>query len=178
MSDPVPPPDPDLAGPSRFRLMVVSPTIPDVVRGAGGWLFDQVTLGWSARVLTAERSDPRPLHILGARGYDLRGALGQPLRTWPPQAISVQASLYHGDARIRGLVARARDEGLCEVMLWDAGSRVHAADEASVARHQLSIAAQAFKAQALRASQLHPQASWQDAAVDGTETFLRVKIPD
>jgi hypothetical protein len=166
--------------PVRSRLIAISPSIPDLVSGAGGWLFDQVTMGWTARVLTADLSDPRPLHILGARHHDLRSALDQPLRAWFPQAISVQASLYHADTAIREFVAQARDEGLREVILWDPAAPLAAGGDATLARHELSAAARAFKAHALAASQAcqpHRDGARQGDVSCGTETFLRIGIP-
>jgi hypothetical protein len=53
----------------RARLTVIASSLAEVVRYAGGWLFDQAMAGWDVAVLTADHADPRPLRILGARAY-------------------------------------------------------------------------------------------------------------
>jgi hypothetical protein len=76
------------------RLMVISPTLTESVQYAGGWLFDQVTAGWEAIVLTADHADPRPLHILGAWAYDLRDSLASGPYARCLGAIAVHAGMY------------------------------------------------------------------------------------
>ncbi|XVQ15901.1 hypothetical protein ACQP1W_26320 [Spirillospora sp. CA-255316] len=86
----------------RHRILVVAPDMADAVRYAGGWLFDQAMAGWDALVLTADHSDPRPLHILGAHPIDLECALSSPVQeSWPPQALAVGADLCASDMRSR-----------------------------------------------------------------------------
>jgi hypothetical protein len=62
----------------RPRLTAIAPTAAEVVRQAGGWLFDQAMAGWDVTVITTEHPDPRPLRMLGARDRDI-----QVLRTVP-----------------------------------------------------------------------------------------------
>ena len=59
----------------RYRLDVVASSVLDVVRFAGGWLFDRSMAGWDVTVLLSERADDRPLQILGAQTMDLEHAL-------------------------------------------------------------------------------------------------------
>ena len=63
----------------RYRLDVVAASVADVVRFAGGWLFDRAMAGWDVTVLLTDRvadhRDERPLHILGAQTLDLEDAL-------------------------------------------------------------------------------------------------------
>src|ERR1700688_3322744 len=50
----------------RPRLAVLAPSVVEVVRSAGGWLFDRAMAGWNVTVITSDHSDSRPLQILGA----------------------------------------------------------------------------------------------------------------
>ena len=61
----------------RYRLDVVASSVVDVVRFAGGWLFDRAMAGWDVTVLLTDRRPPRdrPLQILGAQTLDLEHAL-------------------------------------------------------------------------------------------------------
>jgi hypothetical protein len=123
-----------------------------VVRFAGGWLFDQVMCGWDVTVLTADHSDSRPLKILGARARDLETVLALPGMGPCLQAVAVRGDLYGSDARVRRMVLGAVDEGLAEVRFWG-GLRPGGLDTgAEPVRHRLSVAARAFKAQALAAA--------------------------
>ena len=47
----------------------------DVVRSAGGWLYDRVMAGWEVTVLLPHGRDTRPLRILGVRALDLESEL-------------------------------------------------------------------------------------------------------
>ena len=77
----------------RYRLDVVASSVVDVVRFAGGWLFDRAMAGWDVTVLIADRPDDRPLQVLGAQTLDLEYALttvtGLPRKVWRrPQTYS------------------------------------------------------------------------------------------
>ncbi|CAM4179581.1 hypothetical protein MB901379_04146 [Mycobacterium basiliense] len=136
----------------RYRLDVVAATVIDVVRCAGGWLFDRAMAGWDVTVLVADTSNERPLHILGVQTLDLEEALAA-VRTRPrPQALAAAANLFGCDRRVRRGVLRALDHGVTEVTLWGEGWPAEL--DASVGRvqHRLSMAAQTFKAQALTAA--------------------------
>jgi hypothetical protein len=124
----------------------------EVVRFAGGWLFDQVMAGWDVTVLTADHPDARPLEILGARAADLETVLARQVRGSCLQAIAVRAELYDSDARVRRMVREALEEPSAEVRLWDEGWRADLDGAAGPVRHRLSVAARAFKAQALAAA--------------------------
>jgi hypothetical protein len=139
----------------RYRLDVVASRVVDVVRFAGGWLFDRAMAGWDVTVLLADpagRADARPLQILGARALDLEDALAAVDTRPRPQALAAAADLLGCDARVRQGVLRALDRGVTEVTLW--GERWPAELDASVGlvQHRLSTAAKIFKSQALAAS--------------------------
>ena len=50
----------------RYRVDVVAADVADVVKFAGGWLFDRAMAGWDVTVLLVDHPDERPLQILGA----------------------------------------------------------------------------------------------------------------
>lgn len=133
--------------------MVVAPGMADVVRFAGGWLFDVVMAGWEALVLTADGVDARPLRILGARPLDLEADLTTSVRVPGPNAIAADAGLCESDERVRQVVLSAVDSGAVEVRIWGDHWPACLDDEVGIPRqHKLSVAAQAFKAQAMAAA--------------------------
>ena len=153
----------------------MTPSTADAVSACGGWLFDQVMAGWDVLVLVAEPGDARPMRILGARAVDLEAALTSSLRDPRPHSLAVAADLYDSDVRVRRLVRWSIGEGLAEVRLWgdcgttelDGGTDVRIGDVS----HRLSVAARAFKAQALAAA-----GSW--CAVADSESFRGGELSD
>jgi hypothetical protein len=148
-----------LAGQSlKPRLAVLAPSTADVLRFAGGWLTDQALAGWEVSVLTADRCDPRLLRILGARGLDLEAALASsaPLDQ-SAQSFAVQADLYDSDVRIRRMLGRARQARSADVLLWG-GVQPAALGYAALVRHRVSLAARAFRAQAVAALHIPAEA--------------------
>ncbi|MFD0689525.1 hypothetical protein [Actinomadura fibrosa] len=135
--------------PLRRRLVAVSPSVPEAVRSAGGWLFDHATAGWDVTVLTDDMADPRPLRILGARHMRLESALAMPARDPRPHVLAISADLYWGRSNIRRMVAALGDAPV-EVLLWGGD------DARTGAPHRLSTAARAFKAHAMAASACAP----------------------
>lgn len=142
---------------------MVAPGAVSAVRHVGGWVFDRVMAGWDATVLVAGRCDSRPLRILGADTGDLESALASPGPR--PQLMAVEAGLYGADARVRRIVREAFDEGGTEVRLWDDTWPAGADRGGGHVQHRLSVAARAFKAQALAAAAAPTE------AMPGTETF-------
>lgn len=136
----------------RPRLLVVAPDTARAVRFAGGWLFDLVMAGWDATVGTVDRPDPRPLRILGARAVDLGSQLVAPVRGPGPQALAIDADLVEADPRVRRLLANALAERVAEVRLWGDRRPASLTGTTGEVRHRLSVAARAFKAQALAAA--------------------------
>jgi hypothetical protein len=159
-----------LGPPLRYRLVVIAPSMVEVVRCAGGWLFDQGMAGWDVTVLTADQADARPLQILGAAAADLEAALTSPVQGPSPQAIAVRADLYDSDARVHRMVREGLHDGPAEVRLWGGPWPEDLDGPVGPVRHQLSMAARAFKAQALAA--LGAQADPGEA----TEVFRRGEI--
>jgi hypothetical protein len=136
----------------RYRLDIVAPSVVEVVRCAGGWVFDRVMAGWDVTVLVADpRQDPLPLHILGADTADLETALTRGLTEPHPHSLAVAADLYGRDERVRAGVWRALDSGQTEVTMWGENWPAELENVDSV-EHRLSCAARAFKARALAAA--------------------------
>ena len=136
----------------RYRLDVVAAGVADVVRFAGGWLFDRSMAGWDVTVLVADHPDERPLQILGVRILDLEYALATIGHRPPPQTLAAAADLFDCDSRVRQGVLQALDQGATEVTLWGQTWPVELDPHVSLVEHRLSAAAQAFKAQALAAA--------------------------
>ncbi len=134
----------------RYRLDVVAPTVVEAVQAAGGWMFDRVMAGWDVRVLVADAHDDRALQILGADGADLESVLQLGADGEHPHAVAVAAELYGKDSRIREGVRMALESGQTEVTLWGESwpAELDRGMVGSV-EHRLSVAARAFKAQAL-----------------------------
>ena len=102
----------------RYRLDVVAADVADVVRAAGGWMYDRVMAGWDVTVLLADGADERPLHILGVETADLESALALWAERPHPQTVAVAADLFASDERVRRGVLGALEQGLTEVTLW------------------------------------------------------------
>jgi hypothetical protein len=153
---------------------VIAPNLGEAVRYAGGWLFDLAAAGWDGVVITAEHADPRPAHILGARAYDLRAALAGPPADRRMHAIMVEANLYSSSTRVRRMVQQVRCADLTELMLY--GDWPQSLDgTADPVRYRPSLAARAFKAQALAAAAVHADAS-EDIEIFRRKIFRRSRI--
>jgi hypothetical protein len=157
----------------RYRLHVVAATVVDVVKFAGGWLFDRAMAGWDVTVLLrdhlADHPGDRPLQILGVQILDLEDALAS-IETRPrPQALAAAADLFGCDPRVRQGVLQALDHGVTEVTLWGETWPAELDDSVGLVQHRLSMAAQTFKAQALAAA-LNAGAAPQ-CSIGHTETF-------
>jgi hypothetical protein len=149
----------------RYRLDVVASNVVDVVKFAGGWLFDRAMAGWEVTVLLTDHPDDRPLHILGAKTLDLESALAS-VETRPrPQALAAAADLLGSDPRVRAGVLQALDHGVTEVTLWGKTWPAELDDSVGRVQHQLSTAAQIFKAKALAAAALRV------SSIDPVESF-------
>ena len=152
----------------RYRLDVVAADVVDVVRFAGGWLFDRAMAGWDVTVLLtdlADRPDDRPLQILGVQVLDLEDALASAGTRPRPQALAAAADLFGCDSRVRQGVLQALDHGVTEVTLWGETWPAQLDDSVGLVQHRLSMAAQTFKGQALAA------AAMPESPIDYTETF-------
>jgi hypothetical protein len=150
-------------------MTAIAPSAAEAVQYAGGWLFDQVMAGWEVTVVTVEAGDPRPLDILGVRARNFDAVFAAPLLRPCLRAIALRADLYD-DERVRRLVLAAAEAGRPEIRLW--GDRWPADFDGSgdPVSHRLSLAARAFKAQALAAADLP------GAPAAETEVFRRGEL--
>lgn len=144
----------------RYRLNVVAPNVDDAVRAAGGWMFDRVMAGWDVRVMVAEGGDFRPLRIIGAEIADLETELVRGPAGTHPNALAVAAELYGRDGRIREGVRQALEHGGTEVTLWGDFWPSELDRSVGSVQHRLTVAARAFKAQALTAAGIADEPGW------------------
>jgi hypothetical protein len=151
-------------------MTTIAPSAAEAVQYAGGWLFDQVMAGWDVTVVTAEVGDPRPLEILGVRARDFDSVFAVPVLGPCLQAIALRADLYHDDERVRRLVLAAAEAGRAEIRLWGARWPADFDGSGDPVSHRLSLAARAFKAQALAAADLR------GAPAAETEVFRRGEL--
>jgi hypothetical protein len=151
----------------RYRLDVVAASVVDVVRFAGGWLFDRAMAGWDVTVLLADPADDRPLQILGAQTMDLEHALASVDTRPRPQALAAAADLFGCDSQVRQGVLQALDHGVTEVTLWGQTWPAELDDSVGLVQHRLSSAAQIFKGQALAAAAVSVD------SIDPTDTKRR-----
>jgi hypothetical protein len=149
----------------RYRLDVVAASVVDVVRFAGGWLFDRAMAGWDVTVLLADPADDRPLQILGAQTMDLEHALASVDTRPRPQALAAAADLFGCDSQVRQGVLQALDHGVTEVTMWGQTWPAELDDSVGLVQHRLSSAAQIFKGRALAAAGVPVD------SIDPTETF-------
>lgn len=136
----------------RYRLNIVAPSVVDVVKHAGGWVFDQVTAGWDVLVIVGELVDDRPLRILGAQGLNLETAVDSNRRCGHPQSLAVPVDLFECSSPVRDWVLTALEQGLTQVALWGRNGPPGLSDHVEFVQHRLTTAAKLFKAQALLAA--------------------------
>ena len=157
------------AGILRYQLNVFGLTTQDVVRSAGGWLYDSARAGWDVNVLVAGGGDPRPLTILGARAFDLdQSFLSMVQRASHGEAFAVSADLLDADACVRDEVLRVLKRGLTEVTVWGTRWPAELGRQADSVQHRVSAAARAFKSHALVAADVSTD------SVTPTETLFRI----
>jgi len=154
----------------RPRMTAIAPSAAEAVRYAGGWLFDQVMAGWDVTVVTADDEDPRPLDILGVRARSFDAVFAAPVLGPCLQAIALRADLYRDDERVRRLVRAAAESGRAEIRLWGEAWPADFDGSGEPVSHRLSLAARAFKAQALAAADLR------GASAAETEVFRRGEL--
>lgn len=151
----------------RYRLGVVASSASDVVRFAGGWLFDRVLAGWDVTVIVSDPANALPLRILGTTVLDLETSLSSPTHGPQPQAVAVTGELFESDERIRCGVLDTLERGLSEVTLLGEFCPSELNCRVGSVQHSLSVAARAFKAQALAAAKIPAD------SIDAVETFRR-----
>lgn len=145
-----------------YRIDVVTFSVEDLVRSAGGWLFDRASEGWTVSVAMTEPADIRPLQILGLRTVSVSDAGSNADLA---HALAATADVFGSDARVRGQVVTAFSRRDTERTLWSDATPQKLNQPVKTVQHRLSTAARMFKAQALLAASLPHQ------SVGPTETL-------
>jgi hypothetical protein len=135
-----------------YRVDVAALTVDELVRLAGGWLFDRVSMGWTVNVSITEPCDVRPLRILGVPPVSADANADS--TTDVVHALAMAAELLKTDVRARENIVVALDRGNTEMTLWGDVLPDMLGQHAKTEHHRLSNAARVFKAQALRAASL------------------------
>ena len=135
----------------RSRLVVLAPSVGDVVTAAGGWLADRALAGWDIEVLVpasgVDHADVRALQIVGATVGDL----DEVFDTGTAAAVAVSADLFAADSHVRARVLHAYDRDIAEVTVWGADIPAELTARFVSVEHVLSSAAQVFKLHSLAA---------------------------
>lgn len=133
----------------KYELDVTAHDVIDVVRSAGGWLFDRSMAGWDVVVALTRECDVRPLQILGVNTRD-REPDDDPSVLPRAVAIAASADVLAAEPFVRENLLRVLKRGSGDVTYW--GEWPHdLARGVRPVEHVLSAAARAFKAQALTA---------------------------
>jgi hypothetical protein len=157
-------------GHGKYRLEVRARDVTDVVRSAGGWLFDRALAGWDVTVVLSHGGDVRPLQILGVNtAHQEPDDPSAPRRA---RALAVSSAVAATDPQTRDDVLHALKRGLTEVTLWGDSWPVGLESSAESVEHVLSGAARAFKAQALAALGSAEQVGPVETFRNRTTTFL------
>lgn len=135
----------------RYRLVVLCDSVADAISAAGGWLFDRGLAGCEAIVLVTDHTDDRALRIVGAQAIELHTPQASEVLSARPDTLVVAAELFCHDLRVRQGVLEAIDEGLTKVMICGDSWPTEFEGLGTSVQHRLSIAAQAFKKEALAA---------------------------
>jgi hypothetical protein len=147
----------------KYQLDVTACDVVDVVRSAGGWLFDRSMAGWDVSVIAGGGRDVRPLQILGigAGPREQDDDVSAPARGI---ALAASADAVCADEELRANVLKAMKRGVGDVLIWGTSWPEGIERGVDVVEHELSAAARAFKGHALAAIGL-------SEAVGRTETF-------
>ena len=114
-----------------YELRVIASDVADMVRSAGGWMYDRVRAGWRVTALVPSDSDIRPLQILGVRALPFETEY-LAVRTSSPAAFAVASEVFERDARVRRDIQHALLRGTTEVTFW--GIRPHTNSTAGSAK--------------------------------------------
>jgi hypothetical protein len=133
----------------RYRLDVVAADVADVVKFAGGWLFDRAMAGWDVTVAVDGNVDDRAIRILGARvatpAAGLHGAASAP----PPHVLAVATDVFVTNETVRRLALAARAGNATDVLLRGRRRPPNLNCRFVPVRHRPSAAAHVFKSHAL-----------------------------
>jgi hypothetical protein len=124
-------------------------------------LFDRVRAGWRVRVIVAERSSERPLHILGISAVvslaDIDAddpLLGNSSTTSRPATVAVYGGILIDHRVVRDRVASALRRRDTEIVVWGEAPTNLGRLLVSASYDQMSTAACVFKTRAAEAAGL------------------------
>jgi hypothetical protein len=159
----------DRVAAQRPFLSVMSTSVDDAVRFAGGLIFDRVKFGWRVIVLLPAGEDTRPLRILGA---DIADVAAPPTELREHRtALAASATMCAHDASTRSEVATALATKTTEVIVWGAAIPDDLERGSRMISYRLSSAALAFKCHAMTAASLDP------LSIEPTEIFRTTCAP-
>lgn len=127
----------------RHSLFVLSASVPDTLRFAGGLICDRARQGWHVTVYAPAGEEVRPLRIVGAQVVTDIASFD-----WPEPsstAIAVSADLYHDDAPLGGWLESILPAA--ELLIWGI-LPVRRRRDTRIVSHRLSDAARVFKSYA------------------------------
>lgn len=138
-----------------LRVALVGESVFDVVRHAGGWIYDQTALGCHATVIAADDSNATSLAVLGARFAALEEARRQINGPWP-HVLLIASSLYRCDRAVSAAVDEIGRRRFTTVFFF--GTDVSTGTNTPIERvvYELSSATMAFKKCALRMCDADP----------------------
>ncbi|MFD4406775.1 hypothetical protein ACFWPH_28830 [Nocardia sp. NPDC058499] len=139
----------------RHTGVVLASSVAEVVDCLGGWIFDRTLAGCETIVFTPTPGDTRALAILGAKTADYGDIPVVPGWCDSFGVLAVSAAMYEADQLAGEAVDARRSDGTNRTYLW--GERPGAGsgrEFAVITPHQVSLAGQAFKRQALAAAGL------------------------
>lgn len=135
-----------------YHIDVITDSVPEAIRHAGGLMFDYGRAGWQVVVVTDDAAHPRALAILGARTqspgrHDDRHFKSQrEMRT----VVSPIGELETN--RVPVVMEGSRLEPQAQLVLWGQHVDIELTSALCPVRHDLSQAARTFKAQALHST--------------------------
>lgn len=137
-------------GLGKYQLDVTACDVADLVRSAGGWLFDRAMAGWDVNVVVTGECDPRPLQILGVNTHrsDPNDDPSDPPRVL---ALAASCEAITDDQQLRATLLRAMKGSTGDVLVWGDSCVQSMERGVGSVEHELSSAARAFKGHALAA---------------------------
>lgn len=139
----------------RHTGVVLGSSVAEVVECLGGWIFDRTLAGCETIVFTPAPDETRALAILGAKTADYGDIPVVPGWCDSFGVLAVSAAMYEADRLARETVGARRNDGTNRTYLWGGEPGTGSGREfAVITPHQVSLAGQAFKRQALAAAGL------------------------
>lgn len=135
----------------EYRLDVLGTDAADLVRFAGGWMFDRALAGWRVNAWLLDADDLRPLQVLGVHGHRLEPGARR-TDDEHTAGLAVSANLAESDADVRAAVRGVLTSGRTEVVLWGGLRPELLGGRAEPVRYRMSAAARTFKRHALLAA--------------------------